>query len=635
MAKISLLFRIFSVLIFTFYVAIIKANVLVDISIVNPQHHYARVKIDFDKLSTDQANFHLPTWRTGRYEILNLANGIREFSAFDSKGNKLEWQKTDKDTWQVQNTRNKKITLSYQVYANQLGQRTRHIDDSHAFIDASTVVMYNENFRDDKHIIDLHVPKGWRSVSGLENGKKSKSSKKSKNNAHQFIAQNYDVLVDSPIETGINEYHQFTVEGRDYELVIWGKGNYDSAKMVADLTVLVQQSKHIWHDYPFERYVFMVHATSGARGATEHLNSTIIQTSRFKFSERKDYLRFISTAAHEFVHTWNVKQYRPKGLVPYDYQHENYSTLLWLSEGSTSYLQNQLLLRGELMSSKEFLENLATRITGYLHKPGRKKQTIAQASFDKWSEEGGDYDTNHSVNIYSEGFLVSWLLDFSIMEKTALAKSYRDVHNQLYQDYKIPKSFDENDLLTILKTVTHDDYQSWWQANVHGYADVDFDVLLAKAGLTLSYGKQNNGEKSNAVNKSGEKVQLKQTAWTGIKTKPVTNGLEITHVEKDSPAWQAGLTLEDIIVAIDDLRMVDKDITTRLKNFKPKDAVRVTFFRRDELATRTIILGEIAKDKLKVVPLDVVSDEQKAFFKHWTGIEFPNNAANVKEEKEE
>lgn len=605
MAKISLLFRIFSVLIFTFSAVNIKANVMVDISIVNPQHHYAHVSIEFDKVNTAHANFHLPTWRTGRYEIINLANGIREFSAVDSKGNTLEWLKIDKDTWQVKNTLDKKITLSYQVYANQLGQRTRHIDDSHAFLDASTVVMYHDDFRNDKHIIDLHVPKKWRSVSGLETGKNSFFSARKK---YQFIAQNYDVLVDSPIETGINEHHQFSVEGRDYELVIWGKGNYDSAKMVADLKILVQQSKHIWHDYPFKRYVFMVHATSGARGATEHLNSTIIQTSRFKFSQRKDYLRFLSTAAHEFVHTWNVKQYRPKGLVPYDYQHENYSTLLWLSEGSTSYLQNQLLLRGELMSSTEFLDNLATRITGYLHKQGRQSQTIAQASFDKWLEEGGDYDNNHSVNIYSEGFLVSWLLDFSIMEKTALEKSYRDVHNILYKDYKIPKGFDEHDLLTILKTVTDDDYQTWWQENIHGYANVDFNVLLAKAGLTMSYGKKDN---------------LNQEAWIGIKTKAVSSGLAITHIEKNSPAWQAGLMLDDIVIAINDLRVIDKDLSTRLKNFKPDDEIRVTFFRRDELATSTIQLGKIPKGKLKVVPVLEASDEQKAFFKHWTGLEFP------------
>ena len=576
-----------------------QTNVSVAINIEQPQHHYAQVTLTYDNYAKQQAVFHLPTWRTGRYEIINLANGIREFSAVDGQGNQLQWQKIAKDSWQVNDTLHKKVKISYQVYANQLGQRTRHIDDSHSFIDASTVVMYSDITRSYQHTIDLTVPATWRSVSGLDRGE----------NNQQFIAKNYDVLVDSPIETGVNEHHQFTVNGLDYELVIWGQGNYDSSKMVADLKVLVQQSKHIWQGYPFKRYVFMVHATSGARGATEHLNSTIIQTSRFKFSERKDYLRFISTAAHEFVHTWNVKQYRPKGLVPYNYQQENYSTLLWLSEGSTSYLQNQLLLRGELMSSKEFLESLAKRITGYLHKPGRQSQTIAESSFDKWLEEGGDYDKNHSVNIYSEGFLVSWLLDFSIIEKTKLKKSYRDVHNILYQDYKIPMSFDENDLLTVLKQVTNDDYSAWWQANIHGYAETDFDSLLAKAGLKMSYGDDN---------------KVKQQAWAGIKTKKDNNGLHVISVEKNSPAWQAGLTIEDVIVAVDGLRMKDKDLSMRLKNFKPKDRMSVTFFRRDELVTRMIILGEKPKNKLKIVAIKNASKAQQAFFTQWTGIAFPS-----------
>lgn len=576
-----------------------QTPVSVAITIEQPQHHYAEVTISYDNYAKQQGVFHLPTWRTGRYEILNLANGIRNFAAVDDEGNKLAWRKIDKTSWQVNNTLHKRIKISYQVYANELGQRTRHIDDSHAFIDASAVIMYSDITRANKHIIDLIVPLTWRSVSGLEFG----------NSRHQFVAQNYDVLVDSPIETGVNEHHQFTVDGLDYELVIWGKGNYNSDKMVADLKVLVQQSKHIWQDYPFKRYVFMVHATSGARGATEHVNSTIIQTSRFKFSERKDYLRFISTAAHEFVHTWNVKQYRPKGLVPYDYQQENYSTLLWLSEGSTSYLQNQLLLRGELMSSKEFLDSLAKRITGYLHKPGRQAQTVAESSFDQWLAQGGDYSTNHSVNIYSEGFLVSWLLDFSIIEKTNLEKSYRDVHNLLYQNHKIPKSFDENDLLSILTTVTNDDYTTWWQDNIHGYPQTDFEQLLTKVGLKMSYGDDN---------------EVKQQAWAGIKTKTAINGLQITAVEKNSPAWQAGLTIDDVIVAVDSLRMKDKDLTLRLKNFKPKERISVTFFRRDELVTRMIILGEKPKNKLKIIPISHASEKQKAFFRQWTGIVFPS-----------
>ena len=93
-----------------------------------------------------------------------------------------------------------------------MAKRTRHIDDSHAFLDSSAVVMYSEASRNSAHTVQLSVPELWRSFSGLETG----------DNGHQFIATNYDQLVDSPIETGINEHHQFIVDSRQYELVIWG-----------------------------------------------------------------------------------------------------------------------------------------------------------------------------------------------------------------------------------------------------------------------------------------------------------------------------------------------------------------------------------------------------------------------------
>ncbi len=582
------------------------ASVKVNISIEQPEHHLAMVELKFDQVNDEQVNFNLPTWRTGRYETLNLANGIREFVAKDSHGNMLSWRKTSKYTWQVSGTKNKKVHLSYQLYANQLAKRTRHIDDSHAFLDSSAVVMYSEASRNSAHIIQLSVPKLWRSFSGLEKG----------DNDHQFLARNYDQLVDSPIETGINEHHEFIVDSRQYELVIWGEGNYDSMKMLEDLKILVKQSKHIWQGYPFTRYVFMVHATSGARGATEHVNSTIIQRSRFKFSTRKDYLGFIATAAHEFVHTWNVKQYRPQGIVPYDYQQENYSNLLWLVEGSTSYLQYQLLLRGNLMTTDEFFTTLAERITAHIHKPGKKGQSVAEASFDAWISEGGDYGNNHSVNIYAEGFLASWLLDFDILTKTALTKSYRNAHNQLYQQYRLPKSYDETDVLTILKQVTGTDYQVWWQENIQGTAEIDFSLLLAKAGLTMSYAK-------SAKDKSGNKSKV----WTGLKTKQSSHGLIVSSVEKNSPSWHAGMTTEDVIVAIDGLRIVEKDLSNRLKDFKPKQTITITYFRRDKLTTTTLELASIAKNKLKIIPVAKASIEQKAFFKAWTGIDFPQKIA--------
>ncbi|WP_448213283.1 M61 family metallopeptidase [Colwellia sp. MEBiC06753] len=585
-----------SIILSTVFSAQVLADVKVNIDLLKAEHHYANVSLTLPESDAVSVDLKLPTWRTGRYEILNLANGIREFSLGDDT---QTWQKIDKDTWRISGDLSDGIKVSYQVYANQLGYRTRHVDDSHAFLDASGVVMYTEKTRDDKHVIQLKVPKKWRSVSGLATGR----------NKHQFIAPNYDVLIDSPIETGINEHHEFSVDGRDYELVIWGQGNYDSKQMVKDLEVMVAQSSAIWSDYPFSRYVFMVHATSGARGATEHLNSTIIQRSRFSFSDRKDYLGFLGTAAHEFVHTWNVKQYRPEGLVPYDYQNENYSNLLWLSEGSTSYLQNQLLMRGELMTAKEWLKNLAGRIKGYNHKPGRDAQSVAEASFDSWINEGGDYGNNHSVNIYSEGFLVSWMLDVAILEQTNLVKSYRNVHDILYKEHSIPKTFNDQDVINIINRVTGEDYAPWWQQNVDGFAKPDFDELLAKSGLEISYGNDD-----------------KTTAWTGLSTKPHNNGLIVTRVEKGSPAWKAGLTTDDIIIAVDGLRMADKDLEKRLKNFKADQKVAFTFFRRDELANKTVKLQPKPAGELTVVAKKDATAEQKALFEAWTGLTFPEPA---------
>lgn len=570
------------------------AEVKVNINIDNPEHHMATVTLNLPEHKGDYVEVKLPAWRTGRYEILDLANSIRQFDADDSAGNDLDWQKIDKSTWRITNPAGGPVSVSYQVYANQLGSRTRHIDDSHAFLDASAVVMYTDDTRDDQFVVDLTVPQAWRSVSGLSQG----------NNPHQFIAKDFDVLIDSPIETGINELHKFEVDGIDYELVIWGKGNYDSQKMVDDLKVMVQQAKHIWSDYPFSRYVFMVHATSGARGATEHLNSTIIQRSRYSFSDRKDYLGFLATAAHEFVHTWNVKQYRPDGLVPYDYQQENYSPLIWLSEGSTSYLQYQLLTRGDLMTTKEFMDDIAKRIAGYNSKQGRNVQSIAQASFDTWISAGGDFASNNSVNIYSEGYLASWLLDFDILEKTSLKKSYRDVHSELYNNYKIPHGFTETDVKAALKTVTGESYNKWWQENIHGLPQPDFSALLAKAGLELS---------------TGEKTK----AWTGIRTRKADNGLKIVAVERNSPAWNAGFTTDDIIVAVDDLRMADSDMSKRLKNFKPEQDIKVTFFRRDQLNEKVIKLGSKPAKKLSVKAMKAPTEQQKAFFTAWSGLAFP------------
>ena len=333
--------------------------------ISNAAQHTAEVGASFPASANADPIVQLPNWRTGRYEILPLANGLRQVVAKTADGKTVPIHKTDKSTWQLSLSAGVPFEISYELYANELGLRTRHIDDSHAYLNGSAVFVYSPEFRDNPVAVSLDVPTGWQSRSGMDKG----------DCGHCFKAANYDVLADAPIETGIHTFVQTQVDGKPIELVIWGAGNYDAEAMLKDFAAIAQSTNNLFGSTPYQRYLFIVHATDGARGATEHMNSTVIQTARWNFAPRTEYLKFARTAAHEFIHTWNVKAYRPKEMVPYDYQKENYSNLLWISEGHTSYFENLIVLRARVQDEKQYLDDVAATLDGYLHTPGRFEQS--------------------------------------------------------------------------------------------------------------------------------------------------------------------------------------------------------------------------------------------------------------------
>ncbi|KPZ67515.1 M61 glycyl aminopeptidase [Shewanella sp. P1-14-1] len=579
-----------------FFSASTLAEVQYQIDLTQPQHHLAKVNVTFPESSADTLTVNLPVWRTGKYAVLPLADGVRLFKATDDDGNALNWQRTATGEWTIELQEPTEVNVSYQLYANDLGTRVRHIDESHAYLDASGVFMYSPEFRQDKVKVSMMVPKDWQSYSGMESGRSK----------HSFVADNYDVLIDSPIETGVNTHYSFEADGRDYEVVFWGEGNYDAEQIVTDLTKISSTAEVIWDDYPFERYVYMIHATSGARGATEHLNSTIIQLPRFNFRERKDYLRFISTASHEFIHTWNVKAYRPEGLVPYDYQKASMTELLWMAEGSTSYFQNQLLLRADVITPKEFFADLAKRIDRNLNKPGREIQSVAEASLNEWTNTGGDYAINHGVNIYSEGYLASLSLDFNLLADTELAHSYRDVHRKLYQDFKLPKGYNVDDVKNILASLSGKDYQPWWQSHITSPFSLEFDSLLAQAGLVLSYG---DSEKA--------------TVYSGLTLTGQHNDLTLAHVTRNSPAWLAGIVAGNEVIAVNGLKVTAAGFKKRLEDFNAGDEIELTIFNNDKLTQVSLTLEEQPKGDLAIEGVSNPTNAQKAFLKAWLGIDWP------------
>ncbi|MFT5519820.1 MAG: putative metalloprotease with PDZ domain [Enterobacterales bacterium] len=586
-----------------------QANEKVDYSIkvIDPAHHLAEVTALFPKTKSTTLDFVMPAWRLGKYKVLNLANGIRYFSVTDAKGHDILARKIDKNTWRVNLDKPSKLAVSYQLYANQLGARARHIDDTHAYLDGASSFIYSPEFMSLPLTVTVNVPEGWRSQSGMTRLGK-----------HSFSADNYDVLASSPIETGIHEYYTFSADDRKYEVVIWGKGNFKGSKIVADYKKMVVEHGKMWGDYPFKRYLFIIHATKDASGATEHINSTVIQKDALSFGTKKDYQGFLSTSSHEFIHTWNVKAYRPQGIQDYDYTQENYSDLLWVSEGSTSYFTDILLVRSGLLSVDDYLKKLAKKVQVYQEKPGRKVMTAQQSSFDAWIEGGGDRGNNSSVNIYTKGNILSLLMDVELLKATAGENGYALVHKLLYQRFPvIEKGFSATDMQNIMEEISGENYNDFWAKYVESTASIEFTDLFLALGLKLSTEPMNKSDKENS------KMSAKDL-WTGIEL----SGNKITKVPTDSPAWKAGISSGDVLVAINGMKVEPKKFKVLLKSFDKDDEVKVTFFRRNILKDVNMQLTNYSPKELSLIHIDEATDLQKKMYKTWLGKDWP-----VKQEK--
>ncbi|MGG7605698.1 M61 family metallopeptidase [Massilia sp. BKSP1R2A-1] len=578
-----------------------RADVDYQLKITDAAQHLAEVRATFPAATGTTLDVSMPNWRTGRYNMLNLANGVRLFKAFDAKGAALPVEKTDKGTWQVKTKPGDAVTVQYELYANTLGERTRHIDDTHAYLDASGVFVYAAPFRKEKVNVKLDVPQGWKSRSGMDAG----------NCDHCFVAADYDVLIDAPIETGLHEFYTDKVDGRTIELAIWGRGNHDGKQMMLDLKKIVHETAKLYDGkYPFQRYLFIVHATDGAGGATEHANSTVIQKPRWTFAPRKQYQGFLRVAAHEFYHTWNVKAYRPKEMVPYDYQNENYNRLLWVAEGHTSYFEELIVLRAGLVKRDEFYEEYAKLIDDYQHQPGRFQQSAADSSFDEWIAVGGERARNASVNIYSKGQLLALMMDIELRRQTNAKKGLEDVHRILFEKHSTAQGgYDVPAVLAALRSVSGQDWSGWWSQYVDGTAEIPFDTLLAQVGL----------QKLIDVPKDQEQ---KTEWWAGWTLREGSDPAVVTVVERDSPAWKAGVVSGDTLLAVNGLRVSAKDIGDKMSLSK-SGPFKVHLFRRDELVELPVTPVQQAKGKAKVKTLDKPNATQQSMNAAWTGVAWP------------
>ena len=255
----------------------------------------------------------LPTWTPGSYLQREFSRNVLSALAENESGHPLAIEKRDKSTWHVSAGAAKSVTIRMRIYANDLTVRTSHVDGTHAFFNGANLFVTRPENRDTPCVLALDVPAGWKVATTLPADGKN------------YRADDYDHLVDCPVEMGTHQSISFDVDGVPHEVAIWGEGNFDPKALREDLAKIVKAQAQLMGGLPFNRYLFLVHLSDKGRGGLEHRDSTTRLYPRFGFRPHKDYEEFLRLASHEYFHLWNVKRLKPKSFDPDDYSRENYT----------------------------------------------------------------------------------------------------------------------------------------------------------------------------------------------------------------------------------------------------------------------------------------------------------------------
>ncbi len=527
------------------------------ISFTEPQTHYVEIEMDISDFTGTTLDFGMPVWTPGSYLIREYERHVELVEAF-ATADRIHCMKISKNTWRVQSPSNH-IKIRYRVYGFEISVRTNMINVDRAFLSPAATFMYIKNHIDLPCTLAIILPEKWHHIStGLP---------KTATHEHIFYAENFDTLYDSPIEIGNQDIWHFEAAGVPHEFAMVGGGNYDKQQLTSDITKIVEEETAIWGENPNTNYVFITHNYQTGGGGLEHLNSTVLGASRNAYQVPNAYKNFLCLVAHEYFHLWNVKRLRPKELGPFNYDEENYPTGLWIMEGFTSYYDNLIIRRCGFFSVQEYLDMLVNDFNQVYNRPGYRVQSAALASFDAWIKHyrPDENSANTSISYYNKGAMLAVALDLYILAETQGTKRLDDVLRAAYHSFykKENRGFEEKEFQALAETVTGVDLSAIFKA-AHSTEELDYNMYFNRVGYELI-----------DLNRDRQELSL------GIKIANQDGRIVIKNVERGSAAWDAGLNVDDELIAINGNRLdiAGKELELILQNGQIDEIIDVLISR--------------------------------------------------------
>lgn len=572
-----------------------------------PQSHEFHVTMDIPALPRRQTvDIVFPAWAPGSYLVRDFARHVYDLT-IRQDDKPVPCERLDKGRWRLR-SQGRALTVHYRVFAFETSVRTSFLDDSHAFVNGTSLFFLVDGETQRPCQVSVAPPKGWHISTALPAVRGQRNS---------YGARDYDELVDAPFEMGTHELHRFRVDDTRFEVAFQGRSNIDKKRMLADLRTITQTTGSIFGGFPFEYYLFIIHALPARGGGLEHACSSTLDIAGFAFEDEKAYQTFHELAAHEFLHAWNVKRIHDRALGPFDYTKENYTRLLWFHEGFTEYLQGLILVRAGLLSPERYLKDLAEDWTRYMARPGRNVTPLSELSYEAWIKQykPADNHPNRMVSYYDKGRWAGLLLDLRLRAASNGRRGVPDLFRRLWSRHGArDRAIDTTILRQEAEALSGHSLADYFRGAIDGTSELPIPKLLRATGINVEAVSPAKQERQDTV-KAG-----RSRAWSGL----VFNGSDresavVKNVIPGSPAWQAGITYGDEVIAVDDNRVHGGTVAKRLADGQPGQEIRISFFRKDRLLTTPLRLASNPEQRWTFTTDATASAQQRLLRNRWLG----------------
>lgn len=582
---------------FTLTLAGFGQTINYNLGMERPQNHYYEVEMELTDFKAKELNVKMPIWAPGSYLAREFAKNVNEVHATDENGKLLTVKKTDKNTWNIKKGKAKKVTVRYEVYAFELTVRTSFLDLTHGFVSGSGVFMYVEGFKNLPGTVNVMPYKEFKTIT---TALKPEAEGVTGDGAQKFRFTDYDQLVDCPIEVGNQVVFDFMAAGVKHTVAIYGEGNYDIAALKKDMANVTEAATGVFGQNPNKEYTFIIHNVVDGQGGLEHTNGTVLSVNRWTYSG-DDYIGFLKLVAHEYFHLWNVKRIRPVELGPFDYDSENYTSLLWVMEGFTSYYEKLILLRAGYYTEKEFVGSMFSSLNYVEGSVGARVQPVSHASFDAWIKayRPNENSANTTMTYYSRGSVIAMLLDAMIIKESKGKQCLDHFMQHLYSKYFEGKhrGFSESEFKDELESFIGVNLDEFYDKYIDGTEIPDYNAYLSPIGLSVQYA---GTEKTDA----------------GLSTRSSGGKVIVSYIRSGSAAEDAGLSVNDEIIACEDYRVDEGMLKSFLGGLQEGQTVEILFAREDQIFVTALTMTTYERPRFEY---SVISNDSKAekLYNYW------------------